>query len=1690
MMKKLVSFLCCLVPFGAGAADFTPGTENSADLSGLPGNSTAGENVIITNGNGISSSGPLTVAGNMYIGITGGAGTNGDVYALPKSESDPEVGIDSSFGILTGGALNITGNLEIASGYKLQIDNGASGAAIDVVIGTNANNTIKADGALNILNVNNLTLNGALTAASDLTLSANKIQANSIDASGATAKITSTGDINVTAALNYSGTGTADVTAENGTITAGEIGNGNAAGKMTITASNINTTGDVKNSGTELNLAAANGNIISGGRITSDNGTLNINAKNLTVNGGSDADKSLALTGGKFNGVVSGATKFANGISFANANGFDLSTGTIDFGVDQALQWGDGKGTFELETTDATNGNITLALINNSSDMVLRSALDIKTGTVINTGTLTIGAARDITAEGITTSGTTGKVDITAGGTLSASAVNNSAGQDTTLSGANVSISDGVVNSGKLLQITGGTGVSNTVKLLGNVTNNSGQMNVSGYDITTGALTTNAGKMKFDATNNMTINGAMLVNGGNMDMSLSSLDGVIRANGTVVVGENGALNIGGTTQKFWASDTITIAGDVNAASGDAEVGDLKVDVQTGALTIHSDENISVGGGVHASDTALSRTIRFDAAQIDVGADVFASGRGVLQFGATDVATAGGQKFNVSGDLSVTDGGRIDITAGTTVIDGTLSNNATGTLVLRGASVTADKIDLAGGILADGTPDRTNGVLVADTNDLTLTTTTDDILVGGDIITKDKKLTLKSAAAANITGKLETESSTSEIDITAAGDVELGDDIINYNGATVKISAAHIDAANSAVTNNANATMVLGGANTESVTTGNITNSGVLKITGTNVTANAIVANDGAMDITAPNVDAHSITVNGSAINTTANNITVTDAITITGDLNHVLTSGATTNGFNIIGSNAKALVQAGDLTVSGALNANANSVGYVLSGNATVDGGINVASGVTTSLYASSITAGGVTNAGNLMLNATSGADLGNVVVNSGMLTLNSNTATAASVIMSGLNIVAGNAELRGRGITVNGDFKAGILYQNYNGDITVRGTDVNIIANDYIINANSVNVAGIDQTGGNLNLNTSNLTVTGAIETNGNLLTISARDYNSISAEITGDISGGVRFNNLGELIVRGDYIFDNNSRLVVAGGPTSASHWSTISLADDNTFGQISNNGENLALVKIAGEFKSQVSLANLASGTGLIGVGLTELPDISKALWLAHADGGISELDGLDKLRNVSVAICNASGTMCYTYFDPADLADASDIAGAYLTVRNGNDIYIVFDDRFGGPIKISKIQPIVERVPGYSPDAAVSAGALDNLIAGLQQKNGFSGTQAIELLPLVFRDAGLGTMGDELYKRLENYDEYRNGAGLERFSQLFQAREIEQIAGNVALNEHTNARSFEDRMFDEFIWNRNRKLKKAWVDTDFGMLYQKTTDGLHADGNRFSVSGGFDWQHSQTVIYGLTARVSHMSTDTASALDLAYNATNDYIAGHIDTSVADTNIGMGGYMMKILGDKTRLYGNAFLDLHMFDVSRNQTYVDGEITGNGSAFSLTSEWGLLHDWLNQYIVGNMYVRAGYNTGFSVTEKVGGHDYMKMESDGYLMLTPGYSLMAQKRIYPSMWFQIRPYASIGIEYDVLDAPDTAKYKFAAADSFTEYDLNIDPMWANIGGGVEFVSATGIQVGLDYRYQYNQDIQLHNIKISGSYRF
>jgi hypothetical protein len=89
-----------------------------------------------------------------------------------------------------------------------------------------------------------------------------------------------------------------------------------------------------------------------------------------------------------------------------------------------------------------------------------------------------------------------------------------------------------------------------------------------------------------------------------------------------------------------------------------------------------------------------------------------------------------------------------------------------------------------------------------------------------------------------------------------------------------------------------------------------------------------------------------------------------------------------------------------------------------------------------------------------------------------------------------------------------------------------------------------------------------------------------------------------------------------------------------------------------------------------------------------------------------------------------------------------------------------------------------------------------------------------------------------------------------------------------------------------------------------------------GNRFNITAGFDWKSSSKSILGLAARVSHMSSKNSDDMDLGYMP-GVSIAGHNSVEVADTNIGLGGYLMHTLGTKARVYGNAFIDMHLFDV-----------------------------------------------------------------------------------------------------------------------------------------------------------------------------
>ncbi len=1691
MIKKLISFICCLAPLGAGAATIieNPGTGNAYNTPGM--NATT-DTYVLESGNGIiAGTGGITVANDMYVGLDNPSGTTGGYVYV-------ETGADNPYTIRSDGDISIGSILQVLAGRALGIGSQAIGGQIE-----NATfGSIRADGALTIQDVKNF-VSGAISSADKLSITADNITAGAINSTAGDTTLSATGALEM-GQLIADGNATTVVNA--GTIQSGDIQN--ISGTMNITSGGALTgTGSVQNNGAAMTITAGDMTVAGTMSNTDQNGVMNVNASSLTVNGGDSNNPSLTNTG-TMTINVSGQTSFAGDLYVSGQGAAtSLTTGTLVLGGDRDIL--NDSNAFELTVSNGplTAGKIANGVISPDANMKLTAQSVSASSVVNNAGNLSIktiaGSGGAINIAGVVDGAAASNTEIVADGVLTVGGnVSNSGTM--TLNGGQVELAN-VSNNGQTLNILALTDATGKITIGGDLTNASGTTLVNSREIDiTGVITNNGGTTEIrgsDSNGGSVKIGAIDVAGGHVDINALA-GGVDVSNALNVSG--GSLNVGAETYSFTAGSVniagnftlgatpATGAGDVNvAASG---VHDFTLTSNSGVMTIE--------GNISALAADYSRRATFGATTITVGTangggNITAQNKGYLAFGG-----ANSTKLTAFGTISATDGGVVEFFTDSVEATGLTNieqNGAAGKFIAHGTNITAttDAINIAGGVWFDGT-NPNSGMVVADTSRLTLKTAANSQninIAGGASIGAGKTLALDSAGNATVGGLVNVAGA---LDVDASG-AAVFDNMITSTGRT-DVSAASINTAD--VSSTGTASFIANGGD---IRMGNVSNSGAMTLAGDAVASGAMESTGGVLFITATDavngITAAMVDITGGQANLNSAAINVAGRLRTTGDLYN----GTARAGMLNIERNSD--VSANSLVVGGNFVADAgSSVDYTIAGGANITGKIDVKSGATSSINAASLTSGDVDNSGALSLIARDSMTLG-AVENNAQLTLNSGSTIAE--LTTFINNATGSATLSGAGMkaSTGGKFiTTGTLHQNY-ADALVAG-DVNVAASNYAITASNIDVASISQQSGRMVLNTGDIDVGGSIIAQ-NLRIAANPAGNWLNADIAGNVSGGVQFIGLEHMSIGGNYTFTDNSIIhaailpYAAGGgndTTTYNYWATVSLKDDNTLGQITNGANAQPLISVGKKFISEVATLNPGANGGAlhdgqIGIDVFSIVDPGQAIWLVHADEGLTDL--ATKIRNLNVNFCNADASLCFNYFDSVKLGNDSGTADgtpAYISVRDTNDdgdpdsLYIVFDPRFGGPVEVFKIQPIVGREVYHTTGEYVSAGALDNMIAGRLHDAKFYNRTPIEAIPQVFRGTNMETLAQELYNRMEQYNLDRNGAGLSRFSRLMQAREIEQVAGALALNEHTSFRAFEDHMFDEFIWNRHRSLKKAWADVDFGMFSQGVSDDKNADGNRFSITGGYDWQDSPTLILGVAGRVSHMSSENSDEMDLGY-LPGQSIAGRVHMDVSDTNIGVGGYLMKTLGLKTRAYGNAFLDLHIFDVSREQNYV-GAIDGTGTAFSLISEWGMMYDWLNQYVVGNLYARIGYNFGFSVKEKVGGEEYMRMKSDGYMVLTPGYSLIAQKRIYPSAWFQIRPYASIGVEYDVLGAPDNAKYKFASAKSYTNYDIEIDPMWANIGGGVELISATGIQVGLDYRYQYNTDIQLHNIRVSGSYRF
>ena len=1713
MMKKLLSLVCCLLPMGAGAVVVEPETgQNSVSTEQATWIAAINEGKTITinapNVNGIVSQNGFSVDDNMYVGMANDQGNEfGSLYVLNT--------VKNPFTVVSSGQVSIGSILQELDGKTLEFKaNDSNYVAFDLTVGSggvnegiyvgNSENTA----TLTLSGIDALTVNGSVVTYGDFSAEANSVVVGAINVNSGDFNVESTGAVEFDG-LVAGGTGATEISGL--TITSNGAVQNNA-GDMSLTAQGgINITGNLENA-VASDMTVSGGVLDVSGTVKNDNvgGSLILNVAGLHVGGGTQNAYSFVNSGNLY-ATVAGETYLEYGLNLSgmqSSNEFSLTTKTLKFGANaQTDKWfgafANNLNKFNIDITDGDLENLTTVLNGAGGNLdatMSVGANNIYANSVQNNGkSLNLNADQNITIDGAVV-GSTGETKLVAADTLTVvggvsnlaktvlngNVVNvaslSNAGLGTELTVSSLTETSGTINiNGGITNVQGTTTVwAKNVDIAGTIINNSGTTIVRGSDSKGGAVSV----------------GSVNVAGGVMD--LDALAGDMSIDSALTVSEAGVLQLGSSLRNLTVGGTARIAGSLNAAENGA-MGDVNIAASGSPAFVMDADAILIGGDINVVDSAVVRNIKLHAPVIDVSGNATVENSGYLTLG-TDATSY----VHVVGDLSANNGGVFESYANDLVV-GTLSGDSK--FIMHGANITANNgdIDITGNVYFDADNDPVapaNGLVVKTTDILTLKTTQGgtDINVGALSVGVGNTLVFDSADSVDIGGVI---ANNGTVNIDAVGNADVSGK--TTNAGTLKVVA---DVVSVAGINNKNYAEFASGSG--AIKVGDITNSGTLSIvSATDVMAGATLQTAGVMDLSADLLEAQSLSVSGNAgtqANIDASVVEIAGVASVMGDF----VQGGTDGMLNLRATD----FSANNLTIGGNFIAASGNTTYDIDANISITGNISVADGVFATLDAGrALSAADLTNSGQLKLKANQGIVLDEIINNAGVINIDSGAGMLES---NALTMNAGAVMLNGAGLNMTGAIATGaMLYQNWGS--TLSDKDINVVADDYVITTAGLDVAGINQDG-RLTVNTSDVDVGGDIIAD-NLRFVASPNGNWVNVAVDGSVSGNVDFIGLEKMTIGGNYTFNDGSQInaailpyAVSGGgmnETDINYWASVSLNDDETLGQITNAADAGALITVGGKFESDLNMLGSLSADGAlgqpqIGIDIFDVVDQGTAIWFLHAEDGVSDL--ATKIRNLNVSFCNADGTICMDYLSALSRKDTDDdgeqdkdINGsdedlpAYVSVRDVNEdgvadsLYIVFDPRFGGPVEVFKIQPIVARADDHTRGEYVSAGALDNMIAGQLINKKFFNRTPIEVIPLIFDGTNLSTMANELYNRMEDYVLNREGGALARFSRLFQVREIEQIAGAVALNEHTSFRSFEDRMLDEFIWNRNRNLNKAWLDVDYGRFYQNIDDGKHTDGHRFSVAGGFDWQESNTLQLGLTGRVSHTTSQASDAIDLSYAGTIQ--AGDVAIDVADTNIGLGAYLMKILGEKTRLYGNAFLDLHVLDVDRTQTFVE-RIEGDGTAFSLISEWGLMHDILNQYIVGNAYVRAGYNFGFSVKEKVAGDDYMRLQSDGYFVLTPGYSLIAQKRIYPSAWFQIRPYASIGVEYDVFGAPDYAEYKFVVADEFTRYDVDIDPLWANIGGGVELLSARGLQFGIDYRYQYNDAIQLHNIRVSGSYRF
>jgi hypothetical protein len=1064
------------------------------------GNVSLANNVTTTN-TPLSIGGTLTIAENVDLTLSTQGAAGAGAITITGPTNGTAVGGDETLTLNAGtGAINVGGLFGAA--------NAANASGLTTVTVTNAgitnfNGAIAISGALTQtnaatgastfagpVNVNSATLRGTAFSVNDsfTTVGALAVTNSGVFTKGATGAIVAPGGFSTSGAASLAN----NVTTTNTTISIGgalTIADGAnvtlstqgavGAGDITLAGATNGTAGGTSEI---LNLIAGTGTVTIGadvgtsaalGQLNVTAATINLNAATINLND----DASPATTSSFTGAVVLGSNVTITADKATGADNSVAFTTTIngDAAGTRALVVNAGAGSVSFGGTVGA-GNRLAALGIGAGSATFTGTNNVDTLAVNLTGAGNGVAYTDVDAlatgivgafSGVTTN--SGAVNLTAGGVLTVSSGVNTTGTGTTTlttSGAN----------------------TNNIVAIGNAGNAGGATVLTSAGSITGFGTISGTNVTLDAVTGVGTGTGSRVNTAADVLAARSTSGgvfVNEANAVTLSSATGNVAGGGAAYDLTAGGTITVTGAVNQTG---------TGTGTTALTTTAGGDILVNASVGNTSAATTLT---SAATIAGSGTVV--GTSVMLDSATGVGTGtAGRLATAAGTLaarSTTDGGVFvsELDAVTLAPAGNSAANGKAYDVLAGGAITA-----------------TGAVNGSGTGTTTLTATTGNVILSGDV-GNASAATIVRASAAAITGT----GTARGTDVTLDGSTGVGTG--SGGGQRINTAAGNLAARSSTggvFVSEADAVTLVdlgtvgngagGGLAYDLTAAGSITVTGPVNPFGTGTTT---LTSNGAgifVNNTVGNAAAATVITSNGVINGTGTvvgtSVTLDSANGVgTGPGGRLKTTAGTLAARTTVGG-AGVFVNETDAVTLNAIGGMGNSAAAGGAYDVLAAGTITVAAPVITSgAGLLSLTATGATS--DVLLNANAGSTSGAIAVTAGRhITLNAGTlSTAGNVTLNAAQSAAtglinenGTGVIAGALLTTNS--KGGTSLNNLNVVSSFNATNTG--GGDVSLTNNSAaSITGISQAGGGNVIvnNNGNLTVNGNVTAGAGTVTLTA---------------------------------------------------------------------------------------------------------------------------------------------------------------------------------------------------------------------------------------------------------------------------------------------------------------------------------------------------------------------------------------------------------------------------------------------------------------------------------------------------------------------------------------------------------------------------------------------------------------------